>query len=58
MEQREFVGDGRRGSINIRPVLPEYREFILSNFKFSRSFKIVVDGGNGCGGIVAASLVA
>ena len=36
-EQREFVGDGRRGSITIRPVLLEYREFILSNFKFGRS---------------------
>ncbi|MGH8014342.1 MAG: phosphomannomutase/phosphoglucomutase, partial [Candidatus Binataceae bacterium] len=40
-----------------RPVLPDYRDFIKSHLKFDLPLKVAVDGGNGCGGVVAAPLM-
>jgi phosphomannomutase/phosphoglucomutase len=57
IERRDFVTGGARGTATSRPVTPDYREFILDHFKFTRRFKVVVDGGNGCGGVVAAPLM-
>ncbi|HKD68210.1 MAG TPA: phosphomannomutase/phosphoglucomutase [Candidatus Binataceae bacterium] len=57
IERREFSTGQQGGTITTRPILPEYADFIRSSFKFGRSFKIAVDGGNGCGGVVAAPLM-
>ena len=57
IERREFHSGPGRGSITARPILPVYGEFIRRNFNFKRSFKIAVDGGNGCGGTVAVPLM-
>jgi len=57
IERRDFVTSATRGTVTDRPVGPDYREFILSKFKFNRRFKVIVDGGNGCGGVVAAPLM-
>ena len=57
IERREFGSGQAHGSITARPILPEYSGFIRHSFKFKRSFKVVVDGGNGCGGAVAAPLM-
>jgi phosphomannomutase / phosphoglucomutase len=57
IERREFTEGVDHGKVTARPILADYCDFIRSNFKFSRSFKIAVDGGNGCGGAVAAPLM-
>jgi phosphomannomutase / phosphoglucomutase len=57
MEQRGFTSCGARGRLTARSVLPEYGEFIRQNFHFEHSLKVVVDGGNGCGGVVAVPLM-
>jgi phosphomannomutase/phosphoglucomutase len=38
-------------------VVPDYNAFILSQFKLKAGLKVVVDGGNGCGGVIAAPLM-
>jgi phosphomannomutase/phosphoglucomutase len=57
IERREFLSGPERGNMTARPILPAYGEFIRHNFNFKRSFKIAVDGGNGCGGTVAVPLM-
>ncbi len=56
IERRDFTA-AARGTLSARPILPEYSDFIRRSFSFSRSFKVAVDGGNGCGGAVAAPLM-
>src|SRR5579875_767713 len=57
MERRDFLTGGQRGRLHARPVLPDYRDYIRSQFKFSRPLTVAVDGGNGCGGVVAVPLM-
>ncbi|HEY2104550.1 MAG TPA: phosphomannomutase/phosphoglucomutase [Candidatus Binataceae bacterium] len=57
IERREFLSGPARATITARPILPAYAHFIRHNFNFKRSFKIAVDGGNGCGGTVAVPLM-
>ena len=45
-----------RGSVSVREVIPAYREYVRSNISISRPLKVVVDAGNGTGGIVAVPL--
>jgi len=45
-----------RGSESAREVIPAYREYVRSNLSISRPLKVVVDAGNGTGGIVAPAL--
>ncbi|MCS6874577.1 MAG: phosphomannomutase/phosphoglucomutase [Pyrinomonadaceae bacterium] len=55
-EARDFIEDGK-GSFEQREVLEDYRKYITSNIKFGeRKLKVVVDGGNGMGGFVAAPI--
>jgi phosphomannomutase/phosphoglucomutase len=57
IEGRDFAPPPRHGSVSAQPILPEYAGFIRQSFNFKRSFKVVVDGGNGCGGTVAVPLM-
>ena len=57
IERHDFVTTGAKGSLSERPVIPDYNDFILSQFKLTPGLKVVVDGGNGCGGVVAAPLM-
>jgi phosphomannomutase / phosphoglucomutase len=57
IERHDFVTTGAKGSLSARPVIPDYNDFILSQFKLTPGLKVVVDGGNGCGGVVAAPLM-
>jgi phosphomannomutase / phosphoglucomutase len=57
IERRDFVTTGAKGSLTERPVIPDYNDFILSQFKLKPGMKVVVDAGNGCGGFVAAPLM-
>ena len=38
-------------------MIPDYNDFIMSQFKLTPGLKVVVDGGNGCGGVIAAPLM-
>jgi len=58
IEQRDFVVGSAKGTLSARPVLPDYKEFILQNFKLKPGLKVAVDGGNGCGGVVAVPIMA
>jgi phosphomannomutase/phosphoglucomutase len=57
IEARAFKTTGSKGSIEPRPVLPDYREYIKSHITLRPGMKVAVDGGNGCGGVVAAPLM-
>ena len=57
IEARDFVRSGAKGKLTDRPVLPDYRDFIKGQFKLTPGMKVAVDGGNGCGGVVAAPLM-
>jgi phosphomannomutase/phosphoglucomutase len=57
IEARAFKTTGAQGALTHRPVLPDYREFIKRNIKLTPGMKVAVDGGNGCGGAVAAPLM-
>jgi phosphomannomutase/phosphoglucomutase len=57
IERRDFPRPSPRGKLAARTIVPEYQEFIRSQFKFNAGLKVVVDGGNGCGGVVAAPLM-
>jgi phosphomannomutase/phosphoglucomutase len=57
VETRAFKATGAKGSLINRPVLPDYREYIKRNIKLTPGMKVAVDGGNGCGGVVAAPLM-
>jgi phosphomannomutase/phosphoglucomutase len=57
IEQQDFAVSVSSGSVARRAILPEYQEFIRSQFKLRPALKVVVDGGNGCGGAVAAPLM-
>jgi phosphomannomutase/phosphoglucomutase len=57
IERQDFVTTGGKGTLSQRPVIPDYNDFILSQFTLTPGLKVVVDGGNGCGGVVAAPLM-
>jgi phosphomannomutase / phosphoglucomutase len=57
IEARGFKTSGAKGSLTARPVLDDYRNFIKQNIKITPGMKVAVDGGNGCGGVVAAPLM-
>jgi phosphomannomutase / phosphoglucomutase len=57
IERRDFVKSAARGTLAQKPVLPEYADFIRQNITLKPGLKVAVDGGNGCGGAVAAPLM-
>lgn len=57
IERRDFVTSVKTGALSNRPVIPDYNDFIMSQFKLTPGLKVVVDGGNGCGGVVAVPLM-
>src|SRR5260370_22434666 len=53
VERRDFASSGAKGVVSERPVIPDYNDFIMSQFKLKAGLKVVVAGGNGCGGVIA-----
>ena len=47
-------GEGRVTSLD---VVSEYRDYVSRNVRFSRPVKVVIDAGNGTGGVVAVPLL-
>jgi phosphomannomutase / phosphoglucomutase len=57
IEERAFKSADKKGSLSSRAVLPDYQDYIRRNIQLERRMKVAVDGGNGCGGVVAAPLM-
>src|SRR5271155_4821499 len=57
IETRAFKRSGGKGELSGRPILPEYQDYIRSHIAVAQGMKVAVDGGNGCGGVVAAPLM-
>ncbi|MCP2519228.1 phosphomannomutase/phosphoglucomutase [Candidatus Aminicenantes bacterium AC-335-A11] len=45
-----------KGSYNVYNVIPEYQEYLYKNVRIEKKLKVVVDAGNGTGGIVAVPI--
>ena len=52
-----FKTTGTSGKLTARPIVAEYAEYIRRNITVTPGMKVAVDGGNGCGGVVAAPLM-
>jgi phosphomannomutase/phosphoglucomutase len=50
-----FPGE-KKGAICQKDILPEYLAYIENNIKLNKKIRVVVDGGNGTGGITAPEL--
>jgi phosphomannomutase/phosphoglucomutase len=57
IERRDFPTAGARGALSSRAVIAEYCDFIKRSITLRPGLKVAVDGGNGCGGAVAAPLM-
>jgi phosphomannomutase/phosphoglucomutase len=56
IEEKRFVRG--KGSYNeYRDIVQDYYTFLRSNIKLEKSFKVVVDAGNGTGGVVAVPIL-
>jgi phosphomannomutase / phosphoglucomutase len=49
--------DHGQGTVSLTDVAPPYREYVTSQFNFSRTIKVAVDCGNGTGGPLAPDLI-
>jgi len=55
VEKGEFIsGEGNLGHVDI---IPPYQEYVRKNIKLDKRLKVVIDAGNGTGGLVAGSLL-
>src|ERR1700722_4691703 len=57
IEKRDFHTSAEKGALKEVAILPEYGDFIRANIKLKPGLKVAVDGGNGCGGVVAEPLM-
>jgi phosphomannomutase/phosphoglucomutase len=46
-----------RGSVSRQDVLPAYRKVLVENIRLQRKIKVVIDSGNGAGGLVAPKIL-
>ncbi|MFZ1123153.1 MAG: phosphomannomutase/phosphoglucomutase, partial [Candidatus Binataceae bacterium] len=56
IERKDFPAAGARGTLSTRSVIGDYNDFIKRTITL-RPLKVAVDGGNGCGGVIAAPLM-
>ncbi|HKM99649.1 MAG TPA: phosphomannomutase/phosphoglucomutase [Candidatus Binataceae bacterium] len=57
IETRDFQRGTALARLTEKSIVPGYSELILSQFKLRKGMKVAVDGGNGCGGVIAAPLM-
>ena len=55
IESRNFTAG--RGSVSYQEVIPAYRKYLLENIRLQRKIKVVIDSGNGTGGLVAPEIL-
>jgi phosphomannomutase/phosphoglucomutase len=58
IETDGFKTTGTKGTLTGRPVIPDYNEYIKTHITLKPGMKVAVDGGNGCGGVIAAPLMS
>jgi len=58
IETDGFKTTGTKGRLTGRPVIPDYNEYIKTHITLKPGMKVAVDGGNGCGGVIAAPLMS
>lgn len=54
---RKGVFPRGEGCVTSLDVVSEYQDYVAQNVRFSRSVKVVIDAGNGTGGVVAVPLL-
>ncbi|MFH1787898.1 MAG: phosphomannomutase/phosphoglucomutase [Candidatus Altiarchaeota archaeon] len=47
---------GGKGTLNEKDIVDDYVNYVAKEIKVSRKIKVVVDGGNGAGGLIASKL--
>ena len=57
IERKDFIPAGARGTLSTRTVHGDYNDFIKRTITIRPGLKVAVDGGNGCGGVIAAPLM-
>jgi phosphomannomutase/phosphoglucomutase len=57
IERKDYQTTSTTGALSERPVLPDYADYIRKQIKLKPGLKVAVDGGNGCGGVVAEPLM-
>ena len=55
IEKRDYVQE--KGSLAQHDIVPDYHRYILSNIRVNREIKVVVDAGNGTGGVVGVPIM-
>jgi phosphomannomutase/phosphoglucomutase len=55
IESRNFTED--RGSVSHREIIPAYREHLAGNIRLQRKIRVVIDSGNGTGGLAAPKIM-
>jgi len=55
IESRNFT-EGP-GSVSCQEVIPAYRKYLVENIRLQRKIKVVIDSGNGTGGLVAPKIL-
>jgi len=49
--------DGGSGQLSYRDIIPVYQDWVQGNIKIERPLRVVIDAGNGTGGVIAAPLL-
>jgi len=57
VETRDFPKDRSPGKLTEKLIIGEYGQFIRSQFRLRKGMRVAVDGGNGCGAVVAVPLM-
>jgi phosphomannomutase / phosphoglucomutase len=55
IEQRDYVQG--KGSLSQYDIIPDYHRYVLSNIQMNQAIKVVIDAGNGTGGIVGVPVM-
>jgi phosphomannomutase/phosphoglucomutase len=55
IEDRDFISEGG-GESREHDIVPEYHRYVVENIHLDRPLKVVVDAGNGTGGVVAVPI--
>ncbi len=56
IETGDFVKPSQPGKIKAENVIPAYQDYLKRNLKIDEPIRLVLDCGNGCGGLVAPKL--
>ncbi|MBN1273743.1 MAG: phosphomannomutase/phosphoglucomutase [Candidatus Aminicenantes bacterium] len=55
IQKEDYITD-KKGTRKSYDIVPEYKEYIIKNLQLERSLKMVIDAGNGTGGVVAVPI--